>query len=65
MTEISFAQTSPRGRATINTDHVRVDLAAKVWINGVPASDEQLEALHGHFGLTWRDALAAMKALVD
>ena len=66
MTLVRFQQTSPPGVATIDSNHVRVDLGtAKVWINGVPASAEQSEALAGHFGSAWRDMIAAMTELAD
>ncbi len=73
MTEITFAQSSPKGNATIDTKRVFVDTDGNAWFSSwspgahglVPMTDEQAAALEAHFGPTWRDALAAMKALFD
>ena len=73
MTEISFAQSSPKGRATIDSKRIFVDTDGNAWFSSwspgahglVPMTDEQSAALEAHFGADWRDALNGMTALDD
>ena len=71
MTEITFEQRSPSGRATVDSSNVLIATDGTIYVYTGPASDnrivplepERCAALEQHFGGVLRDAVDAVKAL--